>query len=286
LGLFIPKANLKQRLTTLIGIAFALTSKTLKLLKLGKYIQFLALITLGAILISSCRISPPLYKVHKGKVNYDPRQAPSVWMLPAPVVKNGDKLSITVWEHPELSIGDVTGVAVSNESSGKWLIVDNLGEIKLPKAGKVKVSGYNILEVTSILEQRFSDQLKDPIVLVRALNHRVTVLGEVLHSGVYDLDNDVVTVDQIVAMAGGFTDYANTETVEVIRKDTFETHKLNVDLTNLNNYSIKNILLQPDDVVYVPPIPLKSTQKKLEKSAPVISIFTSLTIILSVLLKN
>jgi polysaccharide biosynthesis/export protein len=219
-------------------------------------------------------------------VNTDPRQAPSIWMLPAPVVKNGDKLSITVWEHPELSVGDVTGVAVSNESSGKWLVVDNLGEIKLPKAGKVKVSGYNILEVTSILEQRFSEQLKDPIILVRALNHRVTVLGEVLHSGVYELNNDVVTVDQMVAMAGGFTDYANTETVEVIRKDTFDTHKLNVDLTNLNQYSIRNILLQPDDVVYVPPVKLKSTQRKLEKSAPVISIMTSMAIIFSIIVKK
>jgi polysaccharide biosynthesis/export protein len=253
---------------------------------LRKYTYFLLWLSAIACLLGSCTVSQPLYQEKKAKIYTDPRQAPSIWMLPAPVVKNGDKLSITVWEHPELSIGDVTGVAVSNESSGKWLIVDNLGEIKLPKAGKVKVAGYNILEVTSILEQRFSEQLRDPIVLVRALNHRVTVLGEVLHPGVYELDNDVVTLDQIVAMAGGFTEYSATETIEVIRKEALLTRKLSIDLTNLDDYSIKNILLQPDDVVYVPPIHLKSTQKKLEKSAPVISIATSITIILSVLLRK
>jgi polysaccharide biosynthesis/export protein len=269
-----------------IGTAFAHILKTLNFNKLGKNIRILFCLCFGAIFFVNCRISQPLYKERQGKVIDDPRLEPSVWLLPAPIVKNGDKLSITVWEHPELSIGDVTGVAVSNESSGKWLIVDNLGEIKLPKAGKVKVAGYNILEVTSILEQRFSEQLKDPIVLVRALNHRVTVLGEVLHSGVYDLDNDVVTVDQMVAMAGGFTDYANTETVEIIRKDIFGTHKLNIDLTKIDNYDVKNISLQPDDVVYIPPVPLKSTQKKLEKSAPVISIMTSITIIFSVFFRK
>jgi polysaccharide biosynthesis/export protein len=249
-------------------------------------IRFLICLFFGALLFGNCRISQPLYQEKQEKITDDPRMEPSVWLLPAPLVKNGDKLSITVWEHPELSIGDVTGVAVSNESSGKWLIVDNLGEIKLPKAGKIKVAGYNILEVTAILEQRFSEQLKDPIILVRALNHRVTVLGEVLHSGVYDLDNDVVTVDQMVAMAGGFTDYANTETVEVIRKDINGTHKLKVDLTKIDNYNVKNIALQPDDVVYVSPVPLKSTQKKLEKSAPVISIMTSMTIIFSVFFRK
>lgn len=130
--------------------------------------------------LTGCSISQPLFQDKEGKTIRTPKSLPAIWLMPAPVIQVGDKISVTVWGHPELSIGDVTGVAVSNESTGKWLIVDNLGEVKLPKIGKVKLAGYNIKEANSILELRFSDQLQNPIVLVRVLNHRVTVLGEVL----------------------------------------------------------------------------------------------------------
>lgn len=244
--------------------------------------RWFALALLMASLLASCVSGAVLFRDKKQlKKNGATTLDYKLWNMPPPVIKSGDKVSVTVWGHPELSIGDVTGQATVTESTGKWLVVDSHGEINLPKIGKVRIAKYNIMEANLILEGRFSQELNNPIVLVRILNHRVTVLGEVIRPNLYDLDNEIVNLVQIIGMAGGLTEYAESRSVEILRKN----EKMVVDLTDLDAMQQKNLMLQPDDVIYVPPVKQKTTQKNIEKSAPAISIITSLTVLISLLLK-
>jgi len=93
-----------------------------------------------------------------------------------PILKSGDKITISIWGHEDLSIGSVNSKFSSNKETGKWIAIDHLGEVNLPKLGRVQVAGYNLKEVNYLLEKKYSAYLKDPIINVRAVNHYVTVM--------------------------------------------------------------------------------------------------------------
>lgn len=206
-----------------------------------------------------------------------------IWRQGAPVIQPGDKVTVTVWGHPELSVGDVTGNFASNDASGRWLLLNDQGQVKLPKIGVVKLAGLNIKEAGLMLEQQFAEELQNPIVIVRVLNHHVTILGEVRKPGVYDLNNEPVSLMQGLGLAAGLTDDAEPERLELIRKGKFGPEKLRLDLTDFATLQRQNIILQPDDILYAPPTRRKAARKNLERAAPLVSMIASLAALYSVL---
>lgn len=64
----------------------------------------------------------------------------------------GDKIMVSVWGYEELSVGLVNSFFSSNESSGCWLLFDCDGEVNFFKIGCLKLVGYNIKEVSYLLE--------------------------------------------------------------------------------------------------------------------------------------
>ena len=207
----------------------------------------------------------------------------SVWRQGIQTMKAGDKITVTVWGHPELSIGDVTGNFASNDATGRWLIINDQGQIKLPKIGLVRLADLNIKEAGLMLEQRFSEQLQDPIVIVRVLNHRVTILGEVRKPGIYDLDNEPISPVQGIGLAAGLTDDADPKLIEIIRKGKNGPEKTRFDLTDFATLQRTNLVLQPDDILYIPPTRRKAVRKNLDRAAPIVSMIASLVALFSVL---
>src|SRR6478752_1117870 len=57
------------------------------------------------------------------------------------IIKPDDKISVSIWNNEEISVGSIFGIYNSNEVYGKWVLVDVLGDVALPKIGKVKLSG-------------------------------------------------------------------------------------------------------------------------------------------------
>ena len=90
-----------------------------------------------------------------------------------------DKVSVSVWDHEELSVGSIYGIYNSNEVYGKWLLVDAEGSLLLPKTGKLKVGGMTIAAATDAVVREYSRLIPQPLVTLKVLNREVTVLGEV-----------------------------------------------------------------------------------------------------------
>ena len=158
-----------------------------------------------------------------------------------PVIQAGDKITLSIWGHEELSIGSVNSVFSSNESTGKWIVVDNDGEVNLPQIGRVKVAGYDVKEINYMLESKYSKLLKDPIINVKVLNHFVTVLGEVNSPGKYQLDNEQVSLVQMIGEAKGLSAYAKGQDIKVIRNVTRQPVELIVNMTDLATFSLSLI---------------------------------------------
>ena len=138
-----------------------------------------------------------------------PRSAQTAYQL-AP----GDKVKITVFNEPDLS--------------GEFQVNDS-GHIALPLAGEVPAVDKTIpefkAEVAKILRGRF---MKNPRVAIEVTNYRpFNVIGEVRNAGQYSY-RPGLTVQDAVAMAGGYTYRANTRTLYVRRvnaggEDTVQT---------------------------------------------------------------
>ena len=202
-----------------------------------------------------------------------------------PILKSGDKITISIWGHEDLSVGSVNSKFSSNKETGKWLAIDHLGEVNLPKVGRLKIAGYNLKEVNYILEKKYSEYLRDPIVNIRVVNHYVTVLGEVNSPGKYELDNEKVTLVQILGEAKGLGDYSNNKKIKVIRDVAGKPVELVIDLTDIVATTDYNITLQSKDIVYVEPTQKKADDNALRKAAPIASLVTAVAVLVSVLVK-
>jgi len=236
-----------------------------------------------ALLLQSC--STPQHLFQNNDIDQVETNMLDFFNAKAPTLVAGDKLTISIWGHENLSIGSVNSIYNSNEASGKWLLVNDEGEVNLPKLGRVKISGYTVKEANYFLEQSYKTHLKDPIINVKVLNHYVTVLGEVNKPGKYPLNNESMNVVQIIGEASGLSPYAQNNKVEIVRVVNGQSRKLNVDLTDLMSAQFHNINLLPNDIVYIAPKQSKDWNRKIEKAAPLASIITAVAVLISVFAK-
>ena len=82
-------------------------------------------------------------------------------------------------------------------------LVNNEGEIDFPVLGKLKISGMTKNECEAMLRDRLAPYLKEtPIVNVRMVNYKISVLGEVKNPGTFTVSNEKVNVLEALAMAG------------------------------------------------------------------------------------
>lgn len=202
-----------------------------------------------------------------------------------PVLAPGDKITISIWGHDDLSIGSINSPYMSDEGTGRWVILDKEGEVNLPKIGRVNLAGYNVKEAAYFLEEMLTKHIQNPVVNVRVLNHFVTILGEVNKPGKYKIDNEEVNIIQLLGEAEGFTKYAMMSDVQLIREVNGLAVKFPINFTGLDALNSGNAILQPDDIVYIPPIKKKGTDDALTRVVPIVSIATGVAVLVSVFAK-
>ena len=133
--------------------------------------------------------------------------------------------------------------------------VDDAGYIDFPVLGSLDVAGLTLSEIKEMIAGRLADgYLKDPVVNVRFLNFKVTILGEVNIPGLLRLSNKRVTLLEAFGMAGDLTDYANRTNVLIMREDNGERTFARLNLQNEDIFSSPYFYLEQNDVIYVEPI--------------------------------
>jgi polysaccharide export outer membrane protein len=96
--------------------------------------------------------------------------------------------------------------------------------------------------------------LVDPIVSIRFLNYRVTVLGEVARPTVISVSNEKISLLEAIGLAGDLTIFAKRESVMIIRE--MENGKKLIKRINLNSTEIFTspyYYLKTNDIVYAEP---------------------------------
>lgn len=120
-----------------------------------------------------------------------------------------------------ISTGDVISVRIVNQDSMSTKArVRSDGRIALPLLGDVEVKGKKPSSLRQELEARYKEYLVAPSLTVsidEIAPVAVSVLGEVAHPGVVQMDSGC-GVAQALAAAGGLTDYANRDRIFVVRR--------------------------------------------------------------------
>jgi polysaccharide export outer membrane protein len=162
-----------------------------------------------------------------------------------------DRLKIVVFNHPELSTVNVSSNDITKQASG--IVVSPKGTINLPLIGEVKVSGFTQQQASEFLKNRFKKYLKKPYVSVEVLNKRIYIIGEVKVPGVVPLFSDSMSLIEALAQSGGMTEYAQRDKIMILRGDLHNPEIININLTNLESVKMSNLMLKPNDIVYVTP---------------------------------
>lgn len=131
-------------------------------------------------------------------------------------------------------------------------LVDNNGDLEFPVIGKVRITGLSVFEAQDKLRQVVSPYLKDPVVRVRLLNFRFTVLGEVSAERQVVSNNTRVTLMEAIGMAGGLTDLADRQNVKIVRQNGNRSEIFYMDLLDENLLLTKNYYVQQNDIIIVP----------------------------------
>jgi polysaccharide biosynthesis/export protein len=133
------------------------------------------------------------------------------------------------------------------------IVVDAKGYIVYPMIGPIKVSGYTISDFRDQLAKSLTTYLKKPIVNIRILNFKVSVMGDVLRPDVYTFQTDNVTIPQALSSAGDLNITAKRTTVLLIREVDGKRTFIPIDLTSKKLFESPYYYLKSNDILYVDP---------------------------------
>jgi polysaccharide export outer membrane protein len=182
-----------------------------------------------------------------------------------PVIQKSDILSITVtspnpeatlmFNAPNVAFSNSTNAGPGNIAPSAGYLVSQEGFVDFPGLGKVMAAGLSKQklkeEITSMLVN--SKLLIDPIVTVRYLNYRVTVLGEVARPTVVTVPNEKISILEAIGLAGDLTIFAKRDNVLLIREEKGTKVIKRINLNTSEIFTSPYYYLKSNDVVYVEP---------------------------------
>jgi polysaccharide export outer membrane protein len=160
-----------------------------------------------------------------------------------------DVLSVTVYEHPELTIP--AGQFRAPDAAGHR--VDSRGYIFFPYIGETRVSNLTVGEIRRKLAEKLSSHIPNPQLDVRVAaynSQKVTVTGEVKTPDRLPITDEAMTVVRAISLSGGNTENADLTSVRVVRGK--QNYQVDVESYLQLGELSQNMLLRGGDVLHVP----------------------------------
>ncbi len=179
---------------------------------------------------------------------------------------NGEKL---IDPNQELQITSGTGGGANLQQASLFhyqVMMD--GTVTLPMIGAVNVVGYNMVQMDSVLKEKYSKFYQDIFIMSRSVNRRVVVIGAGGGAGgagggmmggfsgqltgqVIPLTNEKMNLIEILALAGGLGQQSISSKILIIRGDLKNPTVYHIDLSTIEGMKQSQLFVQPNDIVYV-----------------------------------
>ena len=132
-------------------------------------------------------------------------------------------------------------------------LIDNAGNIEFPVLGKLKLGGLSKTEAVEKIKDELKKYITSPIVNMRIVNYKVSVMGEVVRPSSYTIQSERITLPEALSLAGDLTIFGNRKNILVIREmDGIKTHNF-IDITSADFINSPFYYLDQNDIIYVEP---------------------------------
>ncbi|WP_132052495.1 polysaccharide biosynthesis/export family protein [Pseudocnuella soli] len=254
--------------------------------------NYLLLVLFCGLFITSCRTEQRAIQNYVEDLQ-DTTMRISRYMA-EPVIQKNDLLSIrirsasleeSVDQLYNLQTGTGGSAAVMNSPMNAYL-VDQRGEIEMPRIGLLKVEGLTKTQLAEQIKEKLKSELTDPMVNIRFQNFRVIIMGEVGDPGVQTVPVENLTVLEALAMAGDITQFGNKTSVKVLRENDGQRRLGIIDLTSSKMFESPYYQLQQNDVVLVQATRYKARNAEQQRIAQqvgfVLTIVTSIAVVYNI----
>jgi polysaccharide export outer membrane protein len=160
---------------------------------------------------------------------------------PSYVIGSQDMLDVSVWREPDFS---------------RTVPVRPDGKISLPLLNDMQAAGLTPSQLAAELTKSLNKFVTNPqvtIIVTQINSQRFYILGEAARPGAYTLIPEM-TILQALSNAGGFTPYANSKKIYLLREENGKQQKLSFNYKDVvaGKRTEQNIVLKNGDTIVVP----------------------------------
>lgn len=169
----------------------------------------------------------------------------------------------------------------SGAAAPKGFAINQDGTFDLPYAGKIYAHGKTREEIKKEIVSKLKEFIIDPVILIKVLNFKISVLGDVKSPGTFNIPNEKVSIIEALGIANDINITADIKNTLIIRETDSSRIQIKVDLTKKDVFKSDVYFLKQNDIVYIPPNKAKSATSKY--SPVYIPLLTSLSIFVTAL---
>ena len=176
-------------------------------------------------------------------------------LLTETIIQKNDLLNIQVYSASLDSKADelynvrTQGMGQSEELLG--ILVNQQGNIEFPRVGVIHAEGLTKNQLAEKIKSKIGPELTNTSVIVRFLNFRITVLGEVGRPGDLTIRTEKLTLLEALGMAGDITEFGKKKEVKILRENNGRRQLGIIDLTSQTMFESPYYQLQQNDVIMV-----------------------------------
>ncbi|GEO06006.1 polysaccharide biosynthesis protein [Adhaeribacter aerolatus] len=194
----------------------------------------------------------------KDSVTYDSLQIPEHFIKPNDLlsinISSANPEAAKIFNQPNQSeIRSTTPTGDIVEPAG--YLVNKNGSIQFLILGTIKAEGLTTHQLQEHIRNALLSRklLLDPVVKVRFLNFKVTVLGEVARPTVITVPNEKITLLEALGLAGDITIFGKRSNVLVIREEAGKKVTKRINLNSYDLFKSPYYYLKSNDIVYIEP---------------------------------
>ncbi len=187
--------------------------------------------------------------------------------------------------------GNNNGNNLMNDPYMTGYNIDRNGEIEINGIGRIKAAGLTTDSLKYVIEEtiREKDGVNDILVGVKLQGIPFTIFGEVGAPGKQVVREYELTLLEAIATSGDLTLNANRQHVLLLRDypEGVRIHEL--DVTGRSIIPTEYWFVQPDDVIYVPPLKIRELgvgTSALQNLSVIVSVISSTALIISIIGRN
>jgi polysaccharide export outer membrane protein len=226
----------------------------------------ISVVSVCLVFLSSCRSQLAIQNYLQDLKDTTTRKS---YYITEPSIQKNDLLSIQIYSGSlEPGVEQLYSLSRNNsnsQSSNLGYLVDQNGNIEIPKPGVIHVEGLKKSQLIDTLKTKLKDQLVDPSVVIRFLNFRIVVIGEVGSPGVKTVAVENLTILEALAMSGDILVTGKKKEVKILREYNGQRQLGIIDVTTTKMFESPYYQLQQNDVILVEATPYKVRQTEQQR---------------------